>query len=69
MTTFQNKMSAFTMYEYSCGLPYYHIGFWRALLISEWRTMAIRYKLPLVATLEISVHQVYVILNPRFYVV
>ena len=46
-------MSAFTLYNIrSRGLPYYHIGFWRALLISEWRTMSIHYKLPLVATLK-----------------
>ena len=29
-------MSAFTMYTYSRDLPYYHIGFWRALLVSKW---------------------------------
>ena len=24
------------------GLPYYHIGFWRKLLFSEWRTTTIQ---------------------------
>ena len=47
-------MSAFTKYNIAAAyLITYHIGFWRALLISEWRTMSNHYKPPLVATLEI----------------
>ena len=44
-------MSPFTMCNIH-GLPYYRIGFWRALLISEWQTMTIHYKPALVAILE-----------------
>ena len=46
-------MSAFAMYSIAAAyVPYYHIGFWQALLISKWQTMTIHYKPPLVATLE-----------------